>query len=71
MSMMLAVRKQVIALYVDRSTQQWVVRDPEGVFWMVPSVENAWEHRVPFQPTEESDLKPVPGHYQYLLCLPF
>ena len=68
---MLAVRKHAVALYVDRSTQQWIVRDPEGNFWIVPSVDDAWEHREPFEPTEDTDLEPVPGHYKYLLRLPF
>jgi hypothetical protein len=69
--MMLAVRKQVIALFVDRSTQQWIVRDPEGTFWILPAGEAAWERREPFQPTEELELEPIPGHYKYLLQLPF
>ena len=50
------------------STQQWIVRDPEGNFWIVPSADDAWEHREPFQPTEETELEPVPGHYKYLLA---
>jgi hypothetical protein len=65
------LRKQVMALFVDRQSQQWIVRDPQGNFWIVPSVENAWDHRQPFQPTEESDLEPVPGHYKDVLGLPF
>jgi len=69
--MMLAVRKQVIALFVDRSTQQWIVRDPEGTLWMLPSGEDAWDRREPFLPTEETELEPIPGHYKYLLQLPF
>jgi hypothetical protein len=47
------------------------VRDPEGNFWTVPSVENAWESRRPFQPTEETELEPIPGHYRSMLGLPF
>jgi hypothetical protein len=66
-----AMTKQVLTLYVDRSTQQWIVRDPDGHFWAVPSVEDAWEHREPFQLAEGTDLAPVPGHYKYLLQLPF
>ena len=69
--MMLTVRKQVIALFVDRSKQQWIVRDPDGDFWILPAGENAWERREPFLPDEESELEPVPGHYKYLLQLPF
>ena len=68
---MLAVRKCAVALYVERSTQKWIVRDPDANFWIVPSVEDAWDHREPFQPTEDTDLEPVPGHYKYLLELPF
>ena len=69
--MMLAVRKQGIALFVDRSTQHWIVRDPEGNLWMLPSGEDAWDRREPFLPNEETDLEPIPGHYKYLLQLPF
>jgi hypothetical protein len=67
----LTVGKHAVALYVDRSTQQWIVRDPEGNYWTVPSVENAWEHREPFDPTKGTDLEPIPGHYKYMLGLPF
>ena len=35
---MLTLRKNVVALYVDRSSQQWIVLDAEGNFWIVPSV---------------------------------
>jgi hypothetical protein len=60
------------AIFVDRAcTEHWIVRDPEGNFWIVPPVENAWESRRPFQPTEETDLEPIPGHYRSLLDLPF
>jgi hypothetical protein len=68
---MIAMRQQVVALYVDRSTQQWIVRDPEGNFWIVPPVEHAWDQREPFNPTELTNLEPIPGHYKYLLHLPF
>ena len=68
---MLAVRKQGVALFVDRSTQQWIVRDPEGNLWMLPAGEDAWDRREPFLPTEATDLEPIPGHYKYLLRLPF
>ena len=64
--------KHVVALYVDKSRQQWIVRDPDGNFWIVPSVENPWDHREPFDPSaEEIDLEPVTGHYKYMLDLPF
>jgi hypothetical protein len=64
-------RKPVAALFVDRSSQQWVVRDPEGNFWIIPSGKNPWENRQPFYPTKESELEPAPGHHIYMLDLPF
>jgi hypothetical protein len=63
--------KQAVGLFVDRSCQQWIVRDPEGSFWMLPSVEHPWDQRQSFEPTAETDLEPVPGHYKDLLELPF
>ncbi len=68
---MIAVKKQMVALFVDKSSQQWVVRDADGNFWLLPTGENPWGHRQSFDPTEESDLEPISGHYKYLLDLPF
>jgi hypothetical protein len=48
-----------------------VVRDPEGNFWIVPPIENAWESREPFCPAEDNYLESIPGHYKYVLGLPF
>ena len=62
--------KQVVALYVDRSNQQFVVLDPEGRFWTVPRDKDPWNRRQPFSPTEETALELVPGHYKYMLGLP-
>jgi hypothetical protein len=63
-------RKRTFALYVDRCNQQWIVLDPQGQFWILPgNEENAWNHRQPFCPTEETELEPVPGHYKYMLGL--
>lgn len=62
--------RQGLALFVDRPNQQWVVRDPDGRFWILPSIEHAWEQRQPFAPTSETDLEPVPGHYKDMLGLP-
>jgi hypothetical protein len=69
--MMLALGKFKLALFVDRSTQQWVVRDPQGDYWVLSAGNGAWEQREPFQLSAESDLEPVPAHYKYLLQLPF
>lgn len=68
---MLTVRKQKVDIYVDRSRQQWVVRDPEGNFWIVPLTDTPWDDRQAFFPAEETDLEPVPGHYKYVLGLPY
>ena len=67
---MLAAGKHAATLYVDKASQQWVVRDPEGNFWSLPSTDNPWDERQPFSPAEETELEPVPGHYKYMLGLP-
>jgi len=58
-----------VAIYVDRATQRWIVRDSEGDFWTLPSSENPWDERQPFTPAEGTELEPVPGHYKYMLGL--
>jgi hypothetical protein len=68
---MLAKSKRVVALYVDKATRRWIVQDPEGNFWSLPSTDNPWDDRQPFSPAEETELEPVPGHYKYVLGLPF
>jgi hypothetical protein len=69
---MISAPGHTAALFVDRSRAgHWIVRDPEGNFWIVPPVENAWECRQPYQPTEETELEAVPGHYKAMLGLPF
>jgi hypothetical protein len=65
---MMTVKQRKLSIYVDKSTQQWIVRDVEGTFWSVPADDDGWKHREPFTPTHE--LEPVPGHYHYLLGLP-
>ena len=66
---MIAVGK--LALYIDRSTRQWIVRDAEANFWAVPTGDDAWEQRQPFYPTEDTQLEPIPAHYRYALGLRF
>ena len=58
-------------LYVDRTTQQWVVLDSDGNYWTVPPIGNPWEHRQPFHATEQTELERVPGHYKSMVGLPF
>jgi hypothetical protein len=67
---MTASRTQGVQLFVDRSSQQWIVKDREGRFWVVALRENSWEHRQPFAPTNETDLEPIPAHYKYMFDLP-
>ncbi len=67
----ITVRKQGVGLFVDRSTQQWIVRDADGNFWSLPSTDNSWDERQPFRPTEGTVLEPVPGHYKNMLGVPF
>ena len=69
---MIAATNRLAAIFVDRTRpENWIVRDPEGFFWIVPPVENAWEHREPFYPSEDLALESIPGHYKYVLGLPF
>jgi hypothetical protein len=69
---MISAAKRTAAIFVDRAcTEHWIVRDPDGNYWIVPSMDNAWEFRRPFQPSEETDLEMVPGHYKVMLNLPF
>ena len=65
------VRKPGVTIFVTRSRGQWVIRDPNGNYWVVPSVEDPWEHREQYDPVDGTDLEPVPGHYRYLFKLPF
>jgi hypothetical protein len=67
---MLSSSKDTLALFVDRGDNQWVLRDAGGSFWVVPAGDDAWAHRRPFEPTDQTRLEPVPGHYKYLLGLP-
>ena len=68
---MFTLRKNSASLYVERSSQHWIVLDPDGNFWMVPSVDdNPWDQRQPFYPSAETELEPVPGHYKSMLGLP-
>lgn len=68
---MMHVTKTKVTLFVDRSRQQWIVRDGDGNFWLLPADEDPWERRQPYQPTDAAELEPVPGHYLRTLGLPF
>ena len=59
------------SLYVDRASQQWIVLDGDGNFWSVSNLDdNPWDQRLPFTPTEETELEMVPGHYKQMFGLP-
>ena len=69
---MISAPSRMAAIFVDRTCREhWIVRDPDGNFWIVPSADNAWECRQPFEPTNETELEAVPGHYRFMLGLPF
>lgn len=68
---MIRKRKDLVAVFADRSSQQWIVRDPDGIFWLVPPVINPWDHRQRIEPSDEMDLEPIPGHYKDMIGLPF
>ena len=43
---MVTTRKPVMSLYVDKGCpEHWIVRDPEGRFWVVPPGDDAWMKR--------------------------
>lgn len=68
---MLTLRTNLTTLYVNRSTQQWIVLDHDGNLWTVPGgSERPWDNREPFYPTEDTELELVPGHYKSMLGLP-
>jgi hypothetical protein len=68
---MTAREPRMMAIYVDRARPgHWIVRDREGRFWIVPPGEQPWDNRQPFEPIEDADLQPVPGHYGPMLGLP-
>jgi hypothetical protein len=65
---MITTRKPAMSLYVDKDRREhWIVRDREGLFWIVPPGEDAWTKREPFCPSEDAELEAVPGHYLYML----
>ena len=67
---MISAKKRSVSIFVDKACpQNWIVRDTDGEFWLVPPVENAWDQRMPYEPTASTDLEPVPGHYIYMLGL--
>jgi hypothetical protein len=68
---MLTLRTNVVNLYVDRSSQCWIVLDAEGNYWTLSSdSENPWDQRQPYNRTAESELELVPGHYKSQIGIP-
>ena len=67
----MTLRTSKVLIYVDRASRQWIVRDPDGNYWIVPVIEVPWEHRQPIERLQDMELEPVPGHYKYMLGIPF
>src|SRR6516165_147372 len=58
---MISTPSRMAAIFVDRScTEHWIVRDPEGNFWIVPSVANAWNAVGLSNPPKQPNSKPSP-----------
>ena len=68
---MLTLISSRLSLFVDRTSQQWVVKDGDGQFWVLPQTEHPWADRIPFSLTEDTELESIPGHYRSLLGLPY
>ncbi len=66
---MLTISPRVVAIYVDRRSRQWVVRDDQGNLWTLPQTETPWDDRELYSSSDETTLDPIPGHYFYLLRL--
>jgi hypothetical protein len=64
------ITKHKIRLFVDKASQQWIVQDIDGTFWVLASHDNPWEQRQAIQSTEQLQLEPVPGHYKHMLGIP-
>jgi hypothetical protein len=67
---MTTVRKQVVQMYVDRVSHQWIVLGCDGIYWAVPAEKQGWDRRQRFVLTDQTELEPIPTHYKYLLGLP-
>jgi hypothetical protein len=59
--------KAAVTLYADKTARQWIVRDRDGKFWVLPLGDDPWENRQPFDVSEDVELEPMPGHYRYML----
>jgi hypothetical protein len=66
---MAIVEIRAMTLYVDRASQQWIVRDRVGKLWVLPVRDDPWEHRRSFEPSDETQLELMPGHYKHFLGL--
>jgi hypothetical protein len=68
---MITTRSRVPALFVDRTTGQWVGRCPEGKSLVLPGEDSLWETRRPFEQVPDTDLEPVFWYYKDMPGLPF
>jgi len=67
---MSTLTRHAFSIYVDRKSEDWVVQDCDGGFWLVPAKANGWDMRQPFHVTNDTQLEPVPGHYRHMLGIP-
>ena len=68
---MVATQKPVMGLYVDKTCPEfWIVRDYQGSLLVKYRPGRTPGARPAFQPTEETELEPIPGIYMYVLGLP-
>jgi hypothetical protein len=40
---MTTIQKYAVAIFVHKASQQWVVRDADGNFWLLPAGDNPWD----------------------------
>jgi hypothetical protein len=59
--------KAAVALYADKAGRQWVARDSDGKFWVLPPGDDLWANRQPFEPAKDAELELMPGHSKYML----
>ncbi|MBX7104902.1 MAG: hypothetical protein K1X57_12525 [Gemmataceae bacterium] len=59
----------IVAVFIDRESQTWIVRDNHGELWTVPAGANGWDRRCRYEKSDRRVLEPVPGHYKYMFGL--
>jgi hypothetical protein len=60
----------MVANILDKDARMSILMEDARVEQFVPSGQDSWERRQPFEPTEETELELIPGHHKYVLGLP-